>query len=126
MIADASPAILSRLMRDVVPPTIAIRLGGTPAAFAMSRTSAAFAAPSLAAARTRAASTVRPSASRATPSTASRPPFGVRRTETTTPPVAADHGRAPMPVPSDHVGIDVVLDHPLDQDDDQEQDDRRN
>src|ERR1700674_4276204 len=105
MIADASPAIFRRLMRDVVPPTIAIRPGGAPAAFAMSRTSAAFAAPPLGAARPPAARPGRPPDNCATPSTASRPPFGVRRTETTTPPVAADHGRAPTPVPSDHVGI---------------------
>src|SRR5205814_1602189 len=125
-IAAASPAIFTRLIRAVAPPTIATRPGATPAALARSRTSAAFASPSRGAARTRAWSTQPPSARRAMPSSASRPPLGVRRTASTTPSPTMDHGRAGAGKASDHVGIDVIDDHPLDQDDDQEQDDRRN
>src|SRR5262249_9258913 len=61
----ASPAMVTRFTRAVAPPTMATRPTGTPAALAMRRTSASFAAPSCGAARTRALSTARPSASAA-------------------------------------------------------------
>ena len=88
------PRSSTRLMRDVAPPTIATRPGGTPTALASTRQSAAFASPSIGSARTRTASTARPSDSVSMPSTASRPPFGVSRTVTVTPSGAAVHGRA--------------------------------
>src|SRR5215475_2754045 len=78
--AAPSPETLMRLRRVVAPDTTLTSRGAAPSASARSRTSAALAAPSLGAARTRALRTLRPSASRSIPSMASRPPFGVSRT----------------------------------------------
>ena len=60
----------------------------------MSLISAALASPSLAAARTRTLSTLRPSASCSMPSMASRPPFGVSRTASVTPSADTSQGRS--------------------------------
>ena len=66
---------------------------------AISLISAAFASPSLAAARTRTFSTLRPSASCSIPSTASRPPFGVSRTVSVMPSGVTIQGLAAAGVP---------------------------
>ncbi len=79
--AAPSPAIFSRFTRAVSPDAKLMPLGATPSARASNFTTAALAAPSLAAARTRTFSTLRPSDSWATPSIESRPPFGVTRTD---------------------------------------------
>src|ERR1043165_116649 len=92
--AAASPDTFTRLMRDVAPPTISTRVGGTPSALARTRPNAAFASPSNGAARTRTFSTVRPSGHVSIPSTESRPPFGVSRTVTIRPSGCALHAAA--------------------------------
>src|SRR5262245_17696652 len=78
--APPLPAIFSRLMRAVSPAISDTRVGGTASVRAINCTRALLASPSLAAARTLALSTARPSANCAIPSIASRPPFGVSRT----------------------------------------------
>ena len=92
--AMADPSIFRRFTRDVCPLIKLTARGGTPIAFAISRTSASLASPSLGAARTRTRNTERPSAVCSTPSMASRPPLGVSRTVSEIPPAVAAHGRA--------------------------------
>src|SRR5664279_2729519 len=113
----------SRLMRAVAPATSATSRGGTPTALASSRTSAAFASPSLGGAATRTLRTARSSASRSMPSMASRPPLGVSRTASATPPAIADHGRGPPKL--ENVRVDVPNDHIFQQQNEQDQDHRR-
>src|SRR4051794_22365345 len=102
-------------MREVAPPVISTLRRGTLSAFASSATSASFAAPSCGAARTRAFSTARPSLIVSIPSMESRPPLGVSRTLMLTPPGAALKART-----SENVGIDVIEDDALDEEDDQD------
>src|SRR5205823_11486802 len=80
--ASVSPAprTLKRLIRAEAPARRTMSRGGRASARARSLISAALASPALAAARTRALRTVRPSESFSIPSMASRPAFGVRRT----------------------------------------------
>src|SRR5262249_57792133 len=73
--AAPSPAILTCLIRAVAPAVRLTLRRAMSSACAIRASSAALAAPSLGAARTRAFTTLRPSASRAMPSIASRPPF---------------------------------------------------
>src|SRR5262249_4174522 len=87
------PATFSRLIRALAPATKATSRGAMPSVLATSWISAAFASPSLAAARTRAFSTLRPSAIGSTPSIASRPPLGVSRTTSARPPASTCQGR---------------------------------
>src|SRR5690606_12460187 len=124
----ASPATVRILRRVVWPETSATAEAATPRLLARSRVSAALAAPSSGTARTRALMTARPSASCSTPSIASRPPRGVRRTVSVSPsPVRV---KAPlMPASrrpsSDDGRVDVEHDHPLEEEDDEQQDDGR-
>src|SRR5947208_3130842 len=111
-------------MREVCPPMISTSRGGTASALARRRPNAAFASPSLGMARTRTFNTVLASESVSMPSIASRPPFGVRRTVTTTPPDAIAQGSVIGSPPSERVWVDVVDDDALDQEDEQDQDHR--
>src|SRR5271169_2845996 len=110
-------------MRAVAPAARVMSRGGTPAALATRRISASLASPSLGAALTRALSTLRPSASVSMPSMASRPPLGVSRTASATPPATADHGRATAM--SEYVRVDVADDHVFQEQYQQDQDHRR-
>src|SRR6516164_706133 len=115
-----APLIRSCLSRALAPATRLTSRTATPRLLAMSFISAALASPSRAAARTRTFSTLRPSASCATPSMASRPPRGVSRTTTTTPSTAEQSSS------SEHVGEDIERDAVANENDDQDQDHRRN
>src|SRR5262249_12507649 len=87
----APPQMQKLLPRPPPPAVISICRGASPSSCATSRRSASLAWPSNGAARTRALSTNRPSARRSTPSIASRPPRGVSRTSSATPPAYPTH-----------------------------------
>src|SRR5437667_4447707 len=120
--AVALPEILTRLMREVCPLMISTSRGGTASALARTRPNAALASPSLGIARTRTFNTLLPSERVSMPSMASRPPFGVRRTVTTTPLGAAVQA---ADIRSEDVGQDVERDAVANEDDDQDENDRR-
>src|SRR5215472_12945615 len=108
--------------REVVPDSRRTLALGTPSALASSSVTARLASPPSAMARTRTFTTLLPFASVSMPSISSRPPRGVTRRLTLMPSDEYLQGSANG---SEHRGIDVVGDHPLDEHDDQDQDDRR-
>src|SRR5438034_5823707 len=113
--------------REVAPESSRTRALGTRSDFASNSVTARLASPPSPIARTRTLSTLRPSASVSTPSISSRPPRGVTRKATLMPAVEVRQGSISYPGKrSDHVRIDVVHDHPLDEHDQQNHDDRRN
>src|SRR5215467_5557373 len=115
-------------MRDVAPDNNRTLALGTPSDLAKSSVTARLASPPSATARTRTFTTLRPFASVSIPSISSRPPRGVTRRLTLMPVGEYRQGSIRDPPPtarSEHCWINVIGDHPLDEHDDQNQDDRR-
>src|SRR5262245_38797734 len=118
MSAGGSPARCTILLRLLAPPTIDTSRRGTPHAFARNATSASFARFSMGGAATDTFRTEPPSADTVIPSMRSARARGVSRTATRTPFGARRSGAS-------HVGGDVIEQRLPHKDDDQDQDHRR-
>src|SRR4029077_15409716 len=127
--AAGSPSIATCFSRDVAPLMIFTLALGTPSALGSSSIPARLAPPPSAMARTRTLTTLRPSASVSIPSMSSRPPRGVPPHPTLMPAAASLQASIctvrQRQTGSEDAGIDVIGNHPLDEHDDQDHDDRR-